>query len=162
MRVNLLVALILVVSAGGAGAIVDGIRSDGRGGILVSDFNGRLLRVAPGGAVVEILDTTASGAYCADFEYVPETGLLDPLQVCQRVEQAWRDGQCELAAAEGALLSDSPVASEGPAWGAEPQPASASAASRANRHDFGYVCMTVLLKVGPPARPPLTNPKTAW
>jgi deoxyribodipyrimidine photolyase-related protein len=28
-------------------------------------------------------------------------GLLDPLQVCQRVEQAWRDGACELAAAEG-------------------------------------------------------------
>ncbi len=28
-------------------------------------------------------------------------GLLDPLQVCRRVELAWRDGHCELAAAEG-------------------------------------------------------------
>jgi deoxyribodipyrimidine photolyase-related protein len=28
-------------------------------------------------------------------------GLLDPLQVCRRVEHAWRAGQCELAAAEG-------------------------------------------------------------
>ena len=28
-------------------------------------------------------------------------GLLQPLQVCRQVEQAWRDGHCELAAAEG-------------------------------------------------------------
>ena len=28
-------------------------------------------------------------------------GLLDPLQVCRRVEKAWQAGQCELAAAEG-------------------------------------------------------------
>jgi len=28
-------------------------------------------------------------------------GLLDPLEVCRRVEQAWRDGGCDIAAAEG-------------------------------------------------------------
>jgi len=28
-------------------------------------------------------------------------GLLEPLQVCERVEQAWRKGDCELSAAEG-------------------------------------------------------------
>ncbi len=28
-------------------------------------------------------------------------GLLDPLAVCRRVEQAWRDGHCDLPAAEG-------------------------------------------------------------
>jgi deoxyribodipyrimidine photolyase-related protein len=28
-------------------------------------------------------------------------GLLEPLNVCQQVEKAWRDGKCELAAAEG-------------------------------------------------------------
>lgn len=28
-------------------------------------------------------------------------GLLDPLTVCQQAESAWRDGRCELAAAEG-------------------------------------------------------------
>ena len=28
-------------------------------------------------------------------------GLLEPLDVCQQVERAWRDGKCELAAAEG-------------------------------------------------------------
>jgi len=28
-------------------------------------------------------------------------GLLDPLEVCREVEQAWREGRCELAAAEG-------------------------------------------------------------
>lgn len=29
------------------------------------------------------------------------TGLLDPLQVCREVEAAWREGRCDLAAAEG-------------------------------------------------------------
>jgi deoxyribodipyrimidine photolyase-related protein len=28
-------------------------------------------------------------------------GLLEPLSVCRQVEQAWRDGKCDLAAAEG-------------------------------------------------------------
>ena len=28
-------------------------------------------------------------------------GLLEPLPVCQRIEKAWRDGDCSLAAAEG-------------------------------------------------------------
>ena len=28
-------------------------------------------------------------------------GLLDPLAVCQRVEIAWREGDCSLSAAEG-------------------------------------------------------------
>ncbi len=28
-------------------------------------------------------------------------GLLDPLNVCRRVERAWREGHCDLAAAEG-------------------------------------------------------------
>jgi deoxyribodipyrimidine photolyase-related protein len=28
-------------------------------------------------------------------------GLLDPLQVCRAVESAWRDGRCDVAAAEG-------------------------------------------------------------
>jgi len=65
-----------VVARLGQGANVDGIRPDGRGGFLVSDFNGRLVRVAPDGALSEILDTTASGAFCADFEFVPEQGLL--------------------------------------------------------------------------------------
>lgn len=60
----------------GRGAIVDGIRPDGRGGVLVSDFNGRLVRVDRAGEVSEVLDTTSSGAFCADFEYLPGPGLL--------------------------------------------------------------------------------------
>ena len=28
-------------------------------------------------------------------------GLLDPLDICRRIERAWREGRCELAAAEG-------------------------------------------------------------
>jgi sugar lactone lactonase YvrE len=60
----------------GDGANVDGVRHDGRGGYLVSDFGGRVLRVTPQGRVTEILNTTASGARSADFEYVSEDRLL--------------------------------------------------------------------------------------
>jgi sugar lactone lactonase YvrE len=60
----------------GDGVNVDGLRPDGQGNYLVSDFNGRLFRVTPEGEVVKLLDTTASGAKCADFEYVPEANLL--------------------------------------------------------------------------------------
>jgi sugar lactone lactonase YvrE len=67
---------VTVLATLGAGAILDGIRPDGKGGLLFSDFNGRLMRLDADGARTLILDTTASGAYCADFEYVPATGLL--------------------------------------------------------------------------------------
>jgi sugar lactone lactonase YvrE len=60
----------------GSGSIMDGIRADGEGHYLVSDFNGRLFHVTRSGAKTELLNTTASGAYCADFEYIQPLDLI--------------------------------------------------------------------------------------
>ena len=59
----------------GAG-IVDGIRLDGRGNYLVSQWEGRLYRVSPEGEPVEVLNTAAEGCNIADFEYIQATNLL--------------------------------------------------------------------------------------
>ncbi len=58
------------------GGILDGLRPDGRGNYLVSHFEGMLYRVTPGGEVTKLLDTTAPRVYCADFEYVPDDGVV--------------------------------------------------------------------------------------
>lgn len=55
---------------------IDGLRPDGRGGFIVSDFAGRVFQVSAAGEITEWLNTTASGAYSADLEYIPERGLL--------------------------------------------------------------------------------------
>jgi sugar lactone lactonase YvrE len=58
------------------GSVMDGIVPDGRGGFLISDYNGRVYRVQPGGEPELILDISASGGKTADIEYVPDHGLL--------------------------------------------------------------------------------------
>jgi hypothetical protein len=60
----------------GAGSVMDGIRADGRGNYIVSDFNGRAFLVTPAGEKTELLNTSARGIFCADFEYVPGRELL--------------------------------------------------------------------------------------
>jgi len=55
---------------------VDGLRAAGDGALLTTDFRGRVFHVSAGGEVTTILDTTASGAKCADLEYIPEKGLI--------------------------------------------------------------------------------------
>jgi len=55
---------------------IDGIRPDGKGNLLVSLWEGRLYKVTMDGDVTKILDTTAPGYYIADFEYIPETGII--------------------------------------------------------------------------------------
>ncbi len=60
----------------GVGANLDGLVPDGRGRLLVSDFDGRLWRVTLAGEITPLLDTTSSGAHCADLEYIPDQGLL--------------------------------------------------------------------------------------
>ena len=49
--------------------IIDGIESDGSGGILVSHWEGRMYRVSPAGEVSRILDTTTPGTNIANFGY---------------------------------------------------------------------------------------------
>jgi sugar lactone lactonase YvrE len=56
--------------------IIDGIREDGRGGYLVSHWEGRVYRVRPDGGIERILDTTVLGPNCADFDLVVSERLL--------------------------------------------------------------------------------------
>jgi hypothetical protein len=59
----------------GAG-ILDGIRVDEDGNLLVSQWNGRLYRMTPEGGLTEILNSESQGWNTADFEYLPEEKLL--------------------------------------------------------------------------------------
>ena len=55
---------------------IDGIRPDGEGNLLVSLWRGLIYRVSPDGETKLIFNTVNKGYYCADFEYIPEKGLL--------------------------------------------------------------------------------------
>jgi sugar lactone lactonase YvrE len=59
----------------GAG-ILDGIRVDQDGNLLVSHWFGRLYRITPGGDLTEILHSEDRGWNTADFEYLPEERLV--------------------------------------------------------------------------------------
>ena len=58
------------------GAVVDGIETDEKGNILVSDYNGKIFLVIPEGRKSLLLDSTAPKRYCANFAYVPEKNML--------------------------------------------------------------------------------------
>jgi hypothetical protein len=59
----------------GAG-ILDGIRVDQEGNLLVSHWAGRLYRITPEGNLTEILDGESRGWNIADFEYLPAERLV--------------------------------------------------------------------------------------
>jgi hypothetical protein len=56
--------------------ILDGIRVDRNGNLLVSRWGGQVFRVSPNEDMEEILDAEAQGWNTADFEYLPEENLL--------------------------------------------------------------------------------------
>ena len=58
------------------GAIVDGIETDEKGNILVSDFNGKVFSVSPEGKKTLLIDRTAPKHYCANFAFVPGKNLI--------------------------------------------------------------------------------------
>ncbi|MBN1273864.1 MAG: hypothetical protein JXB26_16495 [Candidatus Aminicenantes bacterium] len=58
------------------GAIVDGIETDEKGHILVSDYRGKIFAVNQQGQKKLLLDRTAPKQYCANFAYLPEKNLL--------------------------------------------------------------------------------------
>jgi sugar lactone lactonase YvrE len=58
------------------GAIIDGIKPDGRGNLIVSNYNGRIYLVSPAGDKTLLLDSSARPMNCADFEYVAKEQLL--------------------------------------------------------------------------------------
>jgi len=67
---------VATVACLGPGSVVDGLRSDGKGNLLVSDYEGRIFRVTPEGRKTELLNRMSAEIPTADFEFVPETGLL--------------------------------------------------------------------------------------
>jgi sugar lactone lactonase YvrE len=76
--VNLETRAVRTVVSLGAG-VVDGIRSDGEGGTLVSLWEGQLFHVDAAGVLTQILDLMPSERNTADFEYLPaERRLLVP------------------------------------------------------------------------------------
>lgn len=56
--------------------IMDGLVSDGRGGYLFSDFTGRVYHATAAGEKTLLLETIGPQRRAADFEYIPEKGLL--------------------------------------------------------------------------------------
>jgi len=56
--------------------VIDGIKVGPGGRYLVSVYEGKLYAVAPDGRAEKLLDTTAPGDRLADFDYVPDRGLL--------------------------------------------------------------------------------------
>ena len=74
-RVDLKTGTVEDVVSLGSG-ILDGIRVDADGSLLVSFWEGQLFRIGPGGEVVELLDALPARWNTADFEYLPEQGLL--------------------------------------------------------------------------------------
>lgn len=60
----------------GGGSVMDGLRSDGKGNWLISDFNGRVFRITPDGKSTLLLNLKSPQKFCADFEYIPEKKLL--------------------------------------------------------------------------------------
>ncbi len=56
--------------------IIDGIRSDGKGNLIVSHWEGKVYRVGSDGAVEKLLDLTALGINTADLEFIQEKGLF--------------------------------------------------------------------------------------
>jgi len=59
----------------GAG-IIDGIRVDAAGNLLVSHWDGKVYRITPDRELLEILDAGPEGWNTADFEFLPEERLL--------------------------------------------------------------------------------------
>jgi DNA-binding beta-propeller fold protein YncE len=73
VRVDLATKAITLFGAEGPVGVLDGIESDGAGGVLLTDnAAGKLLDLKPGGTATE-LATVGSGA--ADLEVLPEQGL---------------------------------------------------------------------------------------
>ncbi|MBN2429916.1 MAG: hypothetical protein JXQ27_00500 [Acidobacteria bacterium] len=56
--------------------IIDGIKVGPAGRYLVSVYEGKLYAVAPDGRAEKLLDTSAPGERLADFDYIPDRGLL--------------------------------------------------------------------------------------
>jgi sugar lactone lactonase YvrE len=55
---------------------IDGIESTEDGSFYVSQWEGKLFRVSPSGAVTKLLDTTMADVNCANFAYAQDEGMI--------------------------------------------------------------------------------------
>lgn len=60
----------------GPGIVMDGLAKDGKGNYLVGDHAGRVFRISGEGKSELLLNTKARPIQLADFDFVPEKGLL--------------------------------------------------------------------------------------
>jgi hypothetical protein len=60
----------------GSGAVMDGVKPDGKGRYLMGDWMGRLFRVSPSGEKIELINSKDAKLTLADFEYIQEKNLL--------------------------------------------------------------------------------------
>lgn len=67
---------VTTIAAFEKGSVMDGIREDGRGNLILGDYNGRIFSVSPDGKKTLILDISATGLGCADIEFIPGKNLL--------------------------------------------------------------------------------------
>jgi len=58
------------------GSGIDGLRGDGKGNYVVSDWQGKTSLVTAAGRIIVLIDTTASKINAADLEYIPSKKLL--------------------------------------------------------------------------------------
>jgi sugar lactone lactonase YvrE len=56
--------------------LIDGIKTDGKGNLIVSHWEGRVYRVTHAGETTKLLDSTVPGRNSADFEYLTSEGLI--------------------------------------------------------------------------------------
>ncbi len=73
-KVNVTSHLVEVVA--GAGHGIDGLKLDGQGRFIISDWSGKTELIQPGTAPVLLLDTSSDQVNSADFEYVIKENLL--------------------------------------------------------------------------------------
>ncbi|GAB6094867.1 hypothetical protein JCM14469_11190 [Desulfatiferula olefinivorans] len=65
-----------IVNFAVVGSGIDGLRPDGKGNFIVSDWKGATRLVPPAGPATVLLDTTDAGIQSADLEYVADKKLL--------------------------------------------------------------------------------------
>jgi sugar lactone lactonase YvrE len=56
--------------------VIDGVELDGKGGYIVSHWEGRVYRISRAGEIVKVLDTSVPGPNSADLAYVADRRLV--------------------------------------------------------------------------------------
>jgi len=58
------------------GSAIDGLKMDGKGDFIVTDWSGRTALIEPDGGIYILLDTRPGGVNAADIEFVDEYNMI--------------------------------------------------------------------------------------